>query len=126
MSGSRQTTSIWASLGARLRRDEKAGGYVVEHIYAYDPDLPNQAPPLARPESCSWREGETIVRINGTDLLSVPDERELLRGKAETQVMLQVKSKAGETRDVLVKPVNASQDAGPPLCGMGVFAPAAG
>src|SRR6202453_2084902 len=40
-----------ASLGAVLRRDQKAGGYVVEHIYLHDPDLPDQAPPLARPES---------------------------------------------------------------------------
>ena len=38
-----------ASLGAVLRRDEKAGGFVVEHIYLHDPDLPNEAPPLARP-----------------------------------------------------------------------------
>ena len=29
------------TLGARLRRDEKAGGFVVEHIYGHDPDLPN-------------------------------------------------------------------------------------
>ena len=36
------TTEIaTATLGAVLRRDEKAGGYVVEHIYQYDPDLPN-------------------------------------------------------------------------------------
>ena len=30
-----------AALGARLRRDEKAGGFVVEHVYRYDPDLPD-------------------------------------------------------------------------------------
>ena len=33
-----------ATLGARLRRDEKAGGFVAEHVYAPDPDLPNEAP----------------------------------------------------------------------------------
>ena len=38
-----------ASLGARLRRDEKAGGFLVDHVYLHDPDLPDQAPPLARP-----------------------------------------------------------------------------
>jgi tricorn protease len=65
------TTSTSATLGAVLRRDEKAGGYVVEHIYQHDPDLPDQAPPLARPESLV-KEGETIVSIDGQSLLNVP------------------------------------------------------
>jgi tricorn protease len=98
-----------ATLGARLRRDEKAGGYVVEHVYEHDPDLPNQAPPLARPDSLV-REGEVITSIDGTDLLGVRDERQLLRGKAGVQVMLRVKSAKGETRDVLVKPISEEQD----------------
>jgi tricorn protease len=98
-----------AALGAELRRDEKAGGYVVEHIYLHDPDLPNLAPPLARPDSMV-HEGEVIVSLDGTDLLSVPDERELLRGKADTQVMLQVKSKTGEMRNVLVKPIKSGDE----------------
>ena len=93
-----------ATLGARLRRDEKAGGYVVEHIYLHDPDLPDTAPPLARPDSLV-DEGETIVSIDGVDSLSVPDERELLRGKAGVQVMLRVKSAKGDVRDVLVTPI---------------------
>jgi len=100
-----------ASLGAVLHRDETAGGFVVEHVYLYDPDLPNQAPPLARPES-RVSEGEVIVSIDGRGRLDVPDERELLRGKAGQQVMLQVKSRKGEIREVLVKPVNANTDAG--------------
>jgi len=98
-----------ATLGAVLRRDEKAGGYTVEHVYRYDPDLPAQAPPLARPES-RVEEGETIVSIDGQSLLGVTDERELLRGKAGQQVLLEVKSKTGEVRPVLVKPVDARQD----------------
>jgi tricorn protease len=99
-----------ATLGAVLGRDEKAGGYVVEHIYAHDPDLPNQAPPLARPDSLV-KEGETIVSIDGQSLLSVSDERELLRDKVGQQVMLQVKNAKGETRDVLVKPISEGEDA---------------
>ena len=63
------------TLGARLRRDEKAGGYVVEHIYQHDPDLPDLAPPLARPESLV-QEGEVIVSIDGQDLLGISDERD--------------------------------------------------
>jgi tricorn protease len=99
-----------ATLGAVLRRDEKAGGYVVEHVYLHDPDLPSEAPPLARPQS-RVDEGETIVSIDGQSLLGVPDERELLRGKAGQQVMLEVKNTKGETRQVLVKPIDDSQDA---------------
>jgi tricorn protease len=98
-----------AALGAQLRRDESAGGYVVDHVYLHDPDLPNEAPPLARPESLV-NEGEVIVSIDGVGLLSVPDERALLRGKAGQQVLLQVKSKSGETRDVLVKPISAREE----------------
>jgi len=93
-----------ATLGAVLRRDEGAGGFVLQHIYQHDPDLPNQAPPLARPDS-RVHEGEVIVNIDGEDSLSVPDERELLRGKAGRQVLLRVKSAAGQTRDVVVTPL---------------------
>ncbi|HVC47774.1 MAG TPA: S41 family peptidase [Terracidiphilus sp.] len=99
-----------ASLGAVLRRDEKAGGFVVEHIYQYDPDLPDQAPPLARPQSLV-HEGEIITSVDGTPALSVADLRELLSGKAGVQVMLQVKSAKGDTREVLVTPISAQQDA---------------
>ena len=98
-----------ATLGAVLKRDEKAGGYVVEHIYAHDPDLPNQAPPLAKPESLV-KDGEVIVSIDGQSVLSVGDERSLLRGKAGQQVMLHVKPATGDARDVLVKPISAHDD----------------
>jgi tricorn protease len=99
-----------ASLGAVLRRDDKAGGYVVEHIYRHDPDLPNETPPLARPNSLV-HEGEVIVSIDGDDLLSVADERELLRGKAGRQVLLRVKSTAGQIRDVILAPVSTQDEA---------------
>ncbi len=98
-----------ASLGAVLRRDEKAGGYVVEHIYAHDPDLPNLAPPFARPDSLV-HEGEVIVSLDGEGVLNVPDERELLRGKAGRKVMLRVKNSKGDIRDVLVTPVTDEAD----------------
>jgi tricorn protease len=98
-----------ATLGAVLRRDEKTGGYLVEHIYEHDPDLPDLAPPLARPDSLVM-EGETIVSVDGRSLLSVRDERELLRSKAGQQVMLEVKNTAGETREVLVRPISEATD----------------
>jgi tricorn protease len=99
-----------ASLGARLRRDEKAGGFVVEHVYLHDPDLPDLAPPLARPESVV-HEGEVIVSIDGESLLGVSDERVLLRGKAGTQVLVRVKSTTGAMRDVLVTPIKDQDEA---------------
>jgi tricorn protease len=100
-----------ATLGAVLHRDEKAGGYVVQHVYLHDPDLPNQAPPLARPESLV-KEGEIIISIDGQSLLSVSDERSLLRGKAGQQVLVHVKSAAGAERDVLVTPIKSHDEAG--------------
>lgn len=99
-----------ATFGALLQRDEKAGGYVVKHIYAHDADLPNQAPPFARPDSLV-QEGEVITSIDGVDVLSVPDEGALLRGKADAQVLLHVKDAKGEGRDVLVRPISARDDA---------------
>jgi tricorn protease len=98
-----------ASLGAVLRRDEKAGGDVVQHIYAHDRDLPNLAPPLAKPDSLV-KEGEVILSIDGEDVLNAPDERALLRGKAGRKVLLNVKNAAGQTREVLATPVSARDD----------------
>ena len=99
-----------ATLGAVLRRDEQAGGYVVQHIYLHDPDLPKEAPPLARPDSMV-QEGEVIVSIDGEPLLGAADERALLRGKAGRQVFLRVKASSGQTRDVITTPISAKDDA---------------
>jgi tricorn protease len=98
-----------ATLGAVLQRDEKAGGYVVQHVFLHDPDLPDQAPPLARPDSIV-KEGEIIVSIDGEDLLRVQDERELLRGKAGRKVLIHVKKTDGKARDVLVTPVTEREE----------------
>jgi tricorn protease len=99
------------SLGAVLQRDASAGGYVVKHVYRYDPDLPDQAPPLARPGS-EVREGEVITMMDGADVLSVPDPGVLLREKANRQVLLRVKDPkdGGKTREVLVKPIPAGDE----------------
>jgi tricorn protease len=93
-----------ASLGARLLRDEEAGGYRVEHIYKTDPDEPNLTGPLARPEA-KVKEGDVIASINGVATLSVADVGQLLRRKAGQQVLLRVKPGKGEPRDVIVKPL---------------------
>jgi len=99
-----------AGLGARLERNAALGGFVVAHVYRTDPDLPDAASPLARPES-AVAEGEVIESIDGESALAVPDERAQLRGKAGSQVLLRVKSKTGVSRDVLVRPIRATDEA---------------
>jgi tricorn protease len=99
-----------AALGARLVRDPRAEGYRVEHIYRSDPDRPDRASPLARP-GVDLADGDTILMINGRDLMSVPDPGELLRNQAGKQVLLRVRSKEKpEPRDVVVKPVTLEQE----------------
>ncbi|HEY2516458.1 MAG TPA: S41 family peptidase, partial [Polyangiaceae bacterium] len=98
------------ALGAVLRRDPKAGGFVVEHVYRHDEDLPNLAPPFARPDS-RVKEGEIVLSIDGQPLLDAPDERALLRGKAGHQVLLRVKSAQGAERDVIAVALSAREDA---------------
>jgi tricorn protease len=106
-------TVSMGSLGAVLERDVTAGGYIVKHVYRHDPDLPNEAPPLARPGS-EVREGEIIAMLDGADVLSAPDIGALLREKANKQTLLQVKNPkdGGKTRDVLVKPISVSDEFG--------------
>jgi tricorn protease len=99
-----------ASLGADLSRDASAGGYVVQHIYRYDPDRPDKAGPLARP-GIDVGEGDVLLSINGHDLLSVTDPGELLRNQAGKQVLLRVRPKGKtETRDVIAKPIGLRRD----------------
>ncbi len=80
-----------ASLGARLARDEKRGGWRVEHIYTGDPDYPANLSPLARPGQ-RVANGDIIESINGVPTLSVPDAESLLRNQTGHQVLLHVKA----------------------------------
>ena len=77
----------------------------------HDPDLPNLAPPLSRPDS-RVKEGDVILSIDGAPLPDVTDERALLRGKAGQKVLLHVRAAdGGEERDVIVTPITASAEA---------------
>ena len=100
-----------ATLGARLARDERGGGYRVEHIYRSDPDLPNELSPLAR-QGVNVREGDVITAVNGAGALSQPDIGALLRGQAGRQARLTVRTPADAApRDVIVRPIAAQRDA---------------
>ena len=99
-----------ASLGARLVRDEKAGGYRIEHIYRTEPDYPEYLSPLARPEVTAG-EGDIITAINGISVLSVEDPAVLLKNQADRQVLLTVMPKGKkETLETIVKPITPRQE----------------
>lgn len=99
------------ALGARLDRDEAAGGYVVRHIYRHDPDRPDRMAPLAHP-AVAVGEGDVILAVDGRDALGAADLGELLRNRAGRQVLLRVKpAGTGEARDVIVKPMTLQAEA---------------
>ena len=97
-----------SALGGYLVRDEKAGGYLVKHVYRSDPDRPDHASPLARP-TVDVVDGDVILAINNQDVLSAPDPSELLRNQAGKQVLLRVRS-GDKTREVIVKPISLSTE----------------
>jgi tricorn protease len=94
-----------ASLGARLVRDEAAGGFRIDYIYQSDPDYPDELSPLADPD-LDIREGDVIVSINGRKTLSVRHPNALLRNQAGQQVLIGLKSgKGGTERQAVVIPI---------------------
>ncbi len=96
-----------ASLGATLARDEAAGGYRVTHVYRSDPDEPQRASPLARPD-VRVVSGDVIETIDGQRVLDAQDPAALLRNKTGRQVLLRVHPAAGgAARDVVVVPLAA-------------------
>ncbi len=99
------------SLGALLVRDDKAGGYRVEHIFRSDPDAPERSSPLARP-GVGVAEGDIIESINGIPVLSAPDPSALLENQADRQVLLRVRPGGkGAGVDKIVKPFSPGADA---------------
>jgi tricorn protease len=98
------------SLGAELARDEAAGGWRVERIYAADPDFPQSLSPLRR-DGAGVEVGDVVQSVNGVATLSVADPSALLRNQAGRQVLLRVKQKAGTPRDVIVTPLKPQEAA---------------
>jgi tricorn protease len=99
-----------ASLGAILVRDERAGGYRLDHIFRSDPDYPGSLSPLARP-GVNVSEGDIIEMVNGKATLSAGSVGELLENQAGQQVLLKVKSPStGKESDVIVKPITMQEE----------------
>jgi tricorn protease len=92
------------TLGARLTRDEAAGGYRIEHVYRHDPDYPAERSPLADPE-LGIAAGDVITMVNGARPLDAEHVNALLRNQDKRQVLLRLKpAGGGPERDVVVTP----------------------
>ena len=98
-----------ASLGARFARDERAGGFRIEHIFRTDPHEPAKLGPLAKPE-LDVRVGDVVLAVNGVPALSVPDPGALLRGHAGKQVLLRLQRPGGSARDVIATAVTPARE----------------
>lgn len=82
-----------AGLGAKFKRDDKAGGFKIEYIYKADPDYPDGISPLADP-GLKVKEGDILTHINGDPTLSEVHPGALLRNQAGKQVHLRLISMA--------------------------------
>lgn len=102
-----------AGLGGDLVRDAEAGGYRVARIYLSEPDEPGRTSPLARPD-VAVNVGDVITMIDGVPTLSGPDLSAHLRRKADRQVLIRVKPRAGEgwgeERDAIVVPISQGSE----------------
>jgi tricorn protease len=86
-------------------------GWRVVRIYQAEPDEPERLAPLARPD-VGVGEGDVLVRIDGVATKSVAHPAVLLRGKAGTQVLLEiVPREGGKTRTAVALPIDAAADA---------------
>ena len=96
-----------ATLGARLERDEAAGGYRIGYIYQSDPDYTEELSPLADPD-LNILEGDIITHINGRSTLSVKHPNALLRNQSGRQVLIEFKSKStGQSFQAVVIPLGS-------------------
>jgi tricorn protease len=100
-----------ATLGARLMRDEKSGGYRISHIYQSDPDYLDVISPLSQP-GVGIAEGDVILAINGSPMLSVALPDILLKNQAGQQVLLTVRPADGKKKefDAIVRPMSLAEE----------------
>jgi tricorn protease len=95
-------------LGGELAR-ESDGAWKIVRIYRHDPDRPDLASPLARPE-VDAKVGDRILAINGVEVKTLQHPYEALKNQVNKQVLLQMET-AGVKRDVIVKPMSAAAEA---------------
>ncbi|HVS96059.1 MAG TPA: S41 family peptidase [Puia sp.] len=95
-------------LGARLRKTDR--GVVIEHIYASDPDYPDQTSPLDKPE-LRIHEGDVITAVDNEPLEGAADISMLLANKVNVPVKLSLVDRSGKAYDQIVRPESAAADA---------------
>jgi tricorn protease len=97
-----------ASLGAVLNKHEK--GLLIHHIYRTDPDYPEMASPLNRPE-LKIKEGDIITAVNNVPLDRAGSLAELLANKVNVPVKLSLISAAtNRTYEQVVRPMPAEAE----------------
>ncbi len=100
-----------ASLGARLKKDEADGGWIVEHIYRTDPERPDKLSPLLR-EGVNINDGDLITEINGRNAVNAISPAELLRDSAGKQVLLTFHPKGKpDLKRAVVKAISIREEA---------------
>jgi len=98
-----------ASLGARLKKDETKGGYVIEYIYKGDPDYMEVRSPLSEPQ-LKIKAGDLITAINGVSVLEAEHISQLMLKKVGQQVRLTLKNSDSNSYDEIVKPISSNQE----------------
>jgi tricorn protease len=93
---------VAASLGAVLTRSKD--GYLIEHIYRSEAELPSQRSPLAM-TGVDVKQGDVITEVNGQSVLAARNMTDLLLNQANKQVLLDIQ-RGKTTHQVIVSPVN--------------------
>lgn len=97
-------------LGGRFSRNEKLGGYSIDHIFLSDPDYPDEMSPLFHPD-LNISKGDVITHIDGVPVMEVPDLQYLLRDKANKQVRIKLLSSTGADKgDRIIQPMTSAQE----------------
>lgn len=96
-----------ASLGARLVQTQQ--GIRIDHIYRTDPELPDQAAPLAKP-GVDARNGDTIVALNDRPVDDLAALYRGLRNQVDHQVLLTL-ARDGQQHKTVVTPTDLHTDA---------------
>lgn len=90
-----------AFLGAATER--AASGERVVRIYRTDPELPEEASPLAK---AGLKDGDVLTHVNGRPVREARDLSDLLRGQAGQQVLVAYQ-RGADTHQAVVVPVDA-------------------
>ena len=100
-----------ASLGALFARDEKAGGYRVDHIIATDPDRPERRVPLAQPgvDVDGGRRHRERQRRGGA-VGAGPGGAAARPGRQAGAAAREAARRAAAARDVIVVPITAQAE----------------